>query len=182
MSRFKPVSGAGLCAGLLLMVGGMLGFSASAFAETKTFTPGGGSEQPFEVPFGDTTIEVTAIGGAGAEGPCGAHRMPGGAGAKVGATLAVKPGHTLYVDFGGGGRAGSTCESGPGGGASDVRSEPGGSALKSLESRLIVAGGGGAAGAYGGAGGNASGTTGEAGKESGLGGLGGTSTKGGKRR
>jgi hypothetical protein len=158
------------------MLSATLGITANASAETsKTFTPGAGSEQPFEVPAGVTQITVTAVGGAG-EGACGFAGAPG-SGAKVKATLTVTPGEKLYVDFGGGAVGAGNCN-GPtaGGGASDVRTEPG-----VLSSRLIVAGGGGGAGPYGGAGGSASGTTGEAGQagEGGEGGGGGTSSHGG---
>jgi hypothetical protein len=173
---------------------GLIG-GASASAETKTFKPEGGSEQAFEVPSGVSQIEVTAIGGAG-ENACETElgKGFGGSGAKVSATLKVKAGATVYVDFGGGAPQPShNCgEGGAGGGAADVRTEPGGSAVKSLESRLIVAGGGGGGGAKattetpGGNGGSATGTTGEAGESGigaplggGTGGGGGTSEKGG---
>ena len=76
---------------------------------------------------------------------------PGGAGAKATAQLTVKPGQKLYVDFAGGGAGGNETNGcgklgGAGGDASDVREEPGGNALKSLQSRLLVAGGGGGGG------------------------------------
>ena len=115
----------------------VLGTSATAYAATETFTPGGGSEQKFVVPGDVTGIEVIAIGAAGGEG---ALLAPGGSGAKVTAHLAVEPGQTLLVDFGGGG--GGANGAGGGGGASDVRTIAGGSALASLASRLVVAGGG----------------------------------------
>ena len=155
----------------------VLGTSATAYAATETFTPGGGSEQKFVVPGDVTGIEVIAIGAAGGEG---ALLAPGGSGAKVTAHLAVEPGQTLLVDFGGGG--GGANGAGGGGGASDVRTIAGGSAPASLASRLVVAGGGGGGSTFGPAGGNASGPTGEAGangRESGGGG-GGTSSAGGK--
>ena len=69
MGRFETVRAGHLCAGLALVVAGMLGITASAFAETKTFTPTKGSEQPFEVPAGVTQIKVTSVGGAGAPSP-----------------------------------------------------------------------------------------------------------------
>jgi hypothetical protein len=122
--------------GLVLVVVGMLVFSASAFAEKVEFTP----ESPektheFTVRAGVTQIEVTAIGGAGGSTVV----APGGSGAKVTATLTVTPGQKLYVDFGGGGAGANG--GGKGGGAFDVRTESG-----TLSSRLIVAGGGGGEG------------------------------------
>ena len=157
----------------MLAVAGVLGFSASAFAASTTYTPGGGSEQQFLVPEGVTQIEVTAIGGAGGS----TEEAPGGSGAKVTATLTVTPEQTLYVDFGGGGAAGGE-GAGKGGGASDVRTEAG-----KLSSRLIVAGGGGGD-TYdgGGQGGSASGESGEGGSSEGGGGGGGggTQSAGGK--
>jgi hypothetical protein len=134
--------------GLVLVVAWALGFSASAFAESKTFEPGKGSEQEFKVPAGVTQVAVTAVGGAGQEGaacyPEGGGA--GGAGAEVSGVLTVSEGQTLYVDFGGGGKGGAVTEcSQPGrsagGGASDVRTSSG-----LLASRLIVAGGGGGGG------------------------------------
>ena len=159
------------------MVPATLGITSNASAETiKSFTPGPGAEQPFEVPAGVTQIKVTAIGAAGA-GACGLAGAPG-SGAKVTATLAVTPGEKLTVDFGGGAAGEGSCTgSTAGGGASGVRSEL---------AELVVAGGGGGAGPYGGAGGSASGTTGEAGEAApaepyagGGGGGGGTSSHGG---
>jgi hypothetical protein len=153
---------------VVLVAVGVFGFSASAFAESAAYTPGGGSEQQFVVPAGVTQVKVTAIGGAG-EGA-------GGSGAKVTATLTVTPGQTLWVDFGGGGGGGV---GGAGGSASDVRTESG-----KLSSRLIVAGGGGGGTGVGsgGKGGSASGESGEAGANSfsAGGGGGGTQKEGGK--
>lgn len=138
---------------LVLAAAGVLGFSESALAESTPFTPKGGTEQEFVVPAGVTHIEVSAVGAAGHAGrSCdSANEPPGGAGAKVTAQLTVKPGQKLYVDFGGGGAGGNESQgcgpvAGAGGDASDVREEPGGSALKSLQSRLVVAGGGGGGG------------------------------------
>ncbi len=138
---------------LVLVAVGVPAFSASAFAESTTFTPEGGAEQEFSVPAGVTQIEVLAVGGAGHAGrSCdSANKPPGGAGAKATAQLTVTPGQKLYVDFGGGGAGGNETVgcgklAGAGGNASDVREEPGGNALKSLQSRLLVAGGGGGGG------------------------------------
>ena len=174
---FSGVSVRRLCVGMVLMVPATLGITSNASAETvKSFTPGPGAEQPFEVPAGVTQIKVTAIGAAGA-GACGLAGAPG-SGAKVTATLAVTPGEKLTVDFGGGAAGEGGCTgSTAGGGASGVRSQL---------AELVVAGGGGGAGPYGGAGGSASGTTGEAGEAApaepyagGGGGGGGTSSHGG---
>jgi hypothetical protein len=168
---------------VVLAAVGVLGFSASAFAESTSYTPGGGSEQPFVVPAGVSKIEVTAIGGAGGSTVAG----PGNSGAKVTATLTVTPGQKLYVDFGGGGAGANG--GGNGGGASDVRSESG-----TLSSRLIVAGGGGGGGldctegfaVGGGPGGDASGEIGEDGNDcrgaegDSEGGFGGTQSAGGE--
>ena len=102
---FSGVSVRRLCVGMVLMVPATLGIASNASAETvKSFTPGPGAEQPFEVPAGVTQIKVTAIGAAGT-GACGLAGAPG-SGAKVTATLAVTPGEKLTVDFGGGAGAG----------------------------------------------------------------------------
>ncbi len=156
----------GLAVGLVLVLVGACGLSASAFAETATFKYTGG-EQTFAVPAGVTHIHVESVGGAGGTAPAGG--TLGGRGAVVSGTVTVTPGHTLYVEVGGAG-AGTTGGfnggggqtngdfGGGGGGASDVRTiariEP-----KTLESRLIVAAGGGGGGSenvcQGGAGGDA---------------------------
>ena len=173
-----------MCVGLVLAIAGALAFSASAsaFTGSATFLPTGGVEQEFVVAWGVTQIEVSAVGAAGHVGhSCNSVYEPaGGAGAKASAQLTVKQGQKLYVDFSGGGAGGNETTGcgklgGAGGGASDVREEPGGNALKSLQSRLLVAGGGGGGGgglgkvgasihfSYGGAGGS-SGSSAQAGK------------------
>ena len=133
---------------------GMLAFSASAYAETKTETfKYTGVQQTFTVPAGVTDVHVVATGGAGGTAPAGG--APGGRGAVVSANVAVTSG-TLYVEVGGAG-AGATggfnggggevpgAYGGGGGGASDVRTISS-SAPKTLESRLLVAAGGGGGG------------------------------------
>jgi hypothetical protein len=143
---------------------------------TYTFT---GSEQTFQVPAGVTTLDITAIGAAGASGGALYESQPGagGKGGQAEALITVTPGSTFYVEVGGtpttdparcfsvvtnppllcvggwngGGSATYTAgglpnaAGGGGGGASDVRTIslalPG-----SLDSRLIVAGGGGGGG------------------------------------
>jgi Glycine rich protein len=150
----------------------VFGFSASAFAETKTDTfKYTGKEQAFVVPAFVTSIHVVAIGGAGGTAPEGG--AAGGRGAIVSGSLSVKPRQTLYVEVGGNAAAagafnggGSVDGSGPagGGGASDIREvsmghEPSPGGETSLHSRLLVAGGGGGGGGGlcepGGAGGSA---------------------------
>lgn len=126
------------------------------------------SEHKFTIPAGVTAIRVRAVGAAGA---AGGGINPGGAGAIVSGTLAVRPGEVLYVEVGGmprnpkqsfGGYNGGapatrnpgTCTfayctpAGGGGGASDVRTIPTGTA-GSLGSRLLVAAGGGGGGTNG---------------------------------
>jgi hypothetical protein len=151
---------------------GVLGFSASAFGESVTFTYAG-EQKEFVVPAGVSSIHVVATGAAGAslQGAGG-----GGKGAVVSGDVSVKPG-PLYIDVGGtpqsdmpsvGGfnGGGSAPGGGGGGGASDVRTIASGQS-GSLASRLVVAagGGGGAQSGYciAGEGGNAEarGTNGE---------------------
>jgi hypothetical protein len=133
----------------LVSVVALLLSSASALAETKTFSSTG-KEQEFKVPAGVTSIHVVAIGSAGGTN---AKSAAGGLGAIVSGDLTVKPEDVLYVEVGGipfnGG--GSSEGGGSGGGASDVRTvsigvapSPGNKA--SLESRLLVAAGGGGGG------------------------------------
>lgn len=124
-----------------------------------------GDTQEFVVPDGVTTVHVVLAGGWGGSyvGATG-----GGVGGQVEGDLAVTSGETLYIEVGyhgadvalnatpggyNGGGAGGSC--GPdvtgnfhgasGGGATDIRTIPPGSP-GSLESRLVVAGGGGGAG------------------------------------
>lgn len=126
-----------------------------------------GAEQIFDVPPDVTSIDVTASGAPGEEGPVG----QAGRGALVTATLGVTPGQRLYIEVGGVGRcngagAGGTSprgrSGGAGGGASDLRTvsvvdaasssnlcAPYRQRTASLASRLLVAAGGGG-GQYGG--------------------------------
>jgi hypothetical protein len=132
-----------------------------------------GAEQQFTVPAGVTDLHVTAVGGAGAESNLLGTTAGRGLGGLVNAGLPVTPGQSLYVEVGGpgsvaaggwNGGGGAGYDGGGGGGASDVRacsmaaaSCPGGE--DTLDSRLLVAAGGGGAGGsgdgIGGAGGNA---------------------------
>ncbi len=135
----------------------------AASSQTFVFT---GAEQTFVVPAGVTSVEVEAVGAAGADGELtvsGQLAGPGGAGASVTGTLVVTPGEILYVEVGGVGQcngsgsagAGTQARGGDGGGASDVRRVPvgdeggtfcGAQSMSSLDSRMIVAAGGGGGG------------------------------------
>ncbi len=116
-----------------------------------------GDEQTFVVPAGVTSIDVVATGGRGSSGTSAS---PGRA-AQVTGTITVTPGQTLYVNVGGNGGApfarfnGGGLGVGAGGGASDVRTSSRINGTTSLESRLLVAAGGGGAGAFDAPGGNA---------------------------
>jgi hypothetical protein len=114
-----------------------------------------GAEQSWTVPSGVTTIHVHLIGGKGASGG----GYPGGVAHDVSGDLVVTPGSTIYVEVGGagigptpgfnGGGArgidGNLGTAAAGGGASDIRTISR-SMSGTLDSRLIVAGGGGGAG------------------------------------
>lgn len=179
---------------------------------TAPFTTPG--EQAFTVPDGVTSLHVVAIGGKGGNGEAPGLNGAGGYGAMVTTDLQVPQGvHTLYVDVGGnggsaagsliagaggvngGGAGGSsngdftTGGGGGGGGASDIRTcsvSTAPTTCVTLDSRLVVAaggGGGGSGGSFGGPGtpggqGGAGGLAG-AGAREGTGGGAGTSTSGG---
>jgi hypothetical protein len=177
---------------LLCALGWTLVATAPAQAVTEKFVFTGG-EQTFVVPSGVHFLQVHLAGGHGGNG--GGN---GGAAAEVLGGLEVQPGETLYVEVGGngetageggaggfnGGGNGGGAGAGGGGGASDIRLVPRLGFL-SLESRLIVAaGGGGGAGSgenAGGAGGGAgsAGGTSEGGNEGGGAGTGSTGGGGG---
>jgi Glycine rich protein len=164
-----------------------LGLSVPAVASAQTFSYTG-SEQTYTVPAGATEIHVVAVGGSGY-----GLSAAGGEGAVVTADLPVTAETPLFVEVGGNGaQCMFSCPppafdggaSAGGGGASDLRTTSCGSSCPgtnaSLASRLLVAGGGGAAG-IGEAGGNAGfdGSGGDLGGEAGtqaLGGRGGTVT------
>lgn len=121
-------------------------------------------EHAFAVPAGVTSVSVTAIGGRG--GRSTAEGNIGGRGAQVSGSLTnLTPSQTLYVEVGGNANAvGASCAgagecvggfngggsvfvlSGGGGGASDVRTMPRSTPLSTVDSRLVVAAGGGGAG------------------------------------
>ncbi len=138
-----------------------------------------GAAQSFHVPDGVSELDVTAVGGHGGSND---EYGDGGAAATVTGTVDVDPGADLGVyvggdggadagGFNGGGSAGGISGSGGagsgGGGASDVRSGTG------LDTRLIVAAGGGGNGRY-----NDGGGAGQAGHGTGAG-QPGTQTAGG---
>jgi adhesin/invasin len=125
--------------------------AASPRVTTFNFT---GREQTYTVPPGVSAVTIVATGAAGGEP---SSKIPAGRGAVVSATVPVTAGEVLYVEVGGvggqpaGGFNGGGNGPSPylatwfgGGGASDVRTLPR-SDSGSLNSRLIVAGGGGAA-------------------------------------
>jgi Glycine rich protein/Putative Ig domain len=124
-----------------------------------------GAEQTFSVPAGVTSLDVTAIGGAGGTGSVSYDQAwaggAGGAGGTATATVSVTPSSALFVEVGGagtamgpfggafnGGGGGVGFDSGAGGGgASDVRTLASAGGPTSLASRLVVAAGGGGGGA-----------------------------------
>ena len=132
--------------------------STTAGVTTCTFGPTG-AEDTFTVPDGVSSIHVVATGAPGA---VSATSFSAGRGAEVSGDLTVTPGDTLYVEVGGDPTGGGNCFSGVacvggfngggssrsgggGGGASDVREVPRDQS-GSLDSRLIVAAGGGGSG------------------------------------
>jgi hypothetical protein len=136
------------CAGL-----GLVPAAARADEARSQSFASTGYEQVFVVPAGVTNTEVTLVGASG--GTRGI--TPGGMGASVVGTLSVTPGEQLFVEVGGDGSAfepgynggGPGVQgSGSGGGASDVRtcSVSVCAEAASLDSRLLVAAGGGGAG------------------------------------
>ena len=157
-----------------------------------------GGEQWFSVPAGVTSLQVVATGAPGGTLPEGANA--GGRGAQVTADLVVAPGDFLWINvgcpgaehfggFNGGGTANTALYGGEGaggGGASDIRTISRIS-TGTLESRLIVAAGGGGEGGTnewgnstnGGAGGNAGADGGNAGGTTNSRGRAGTATAGG---
>ncbi len=155
----------------------------SATAQAAAFSYTGG-EQTYTVPAGVNEVSINAIGAAGGTAAIPPQTYPGGRGAMVSGVVDVTPGETLYVEVGGvgsnpaggfngggNGAAGAGASWVGGGGASDVRTLPISDGMISLNSRLIVAGGGG--GAPGG------GDAGQPGGSGSAGGGAGTQTSGG---
>jgi hypothetical protein len=127
---------------VLAVVGVLAGPARAATTEFK-YT---GAEQTFTVPAGVTSIGVTAIGAPG-----GDTSGLGGRGAIVTGALTVAPGQTLFVEVGA--TAGEAPGFNGGGGynggdATDVRTVSR-QAAGTLQSRLIVAAGGGSGGDVG---------------------------------
>jgi hypothetical protein len=131
----------------------LLGPAAAAQAATFTYT---GGEQTYQVPSGVWKLRVTATGAPGG-GPSSG--LTGGRAAVVSATVPVTPRQLLFLEVGGAGglpqggfnggadggaRTGLSVYGG--GGASDLRALPRSLGFFSLESRgLVAAGGGGSA-------------------------------------
>lgn len=150
----------------LVAVGVVMAAAPAAFAQVFSYT---GVEQSYLVPSGVTSVHVVAVGAPGGGGT----QITGGRGAVVSADLPVPQGQTvLYVEVGGTGAGFNGGGSPNGGDASDVRLLPR-AAADSINSRVIVAGGGGGVGNYAG---------GDAGSDGGgadMGGKAGTATAGG---
>jgi LPXTG-motif cell wall-anchored protein len=151
LSTPAPASAAGIPA----LAAGCV--QATPFGTVSCTYSGTGAEKTFVVPSGVTTLAVTAIGAAGGLGQTFYRgTIPGGVGGVATGTLAVAPASTLFVEVGGsdgfnGGGSGSQWfqrYTGNGGGASDVRSISRAD-VGTLDSRLLVAGGGGGAGGEG---------------------------------
>jgi hypothetical protein len=149
--RRPRLTAATITKAVLAALVGVFVSAPGAHATTQVFQPSG-VERTWTVPQGITTVKVTAVGADG-----GDNIGTGGSGARVeGLVLPVTPGQVFYINvggqgswrvggFNGGGRAGYATGGGQGGGgASDIRTvsrtEAG-----SLDSRLLVAPGGGGA-------------------------------------
>jgi hypothetical protein len=178
----RVTSGVGLAFGLLALSGVCSSAIAAGGTVTRSYTTEG-TQGAFVVPAGVETVDVAAVGGAGASSAA----AKGGLGARAEAEVSVVPGSTLYVEVGAKGQE-ATRGAGSGGGSSDVRTAPRAAGL-APDDRLIVAGAGGGAGENGqrglqaGAGGDAGGEEGQDGKSvfEAEGGEGGTQTEGGFR-
>jgi Bacterial Ig-like domain len=149
--RHRSVRGAipAVCA----LVGALLSPAvASAGTAAVTFTDPG--EHAFRVPQGLVgALHIDAIGAAGQDASSQGFQARGGIGALVSGNLAVTSGG-LYAEVGVGGGGFVEGFAYPGGGASDVRRCPVAAsfcpgASSSLQSRVLVAGGGGGANYFG---------------------------------
>src|SRR3954463_13663335 len=149
--RHRFVRGAipGVCA----LVGALLAPAvASAGTAAVTFPDTG--EHAVRVPQGLVgALHIDAVGAAGQDGASHGFQAPGGIGALVSGNLAVTSGG-LYAEVGVGGGGVVEGFAYPGGGASDVRRCPVAAsfcpgASSSLQSRVLVAGGGGGANYFG---------------------------------
>ena len=179
----RVTRGIGWWLGLAAVVVATVGAAEPAVAQVTEFSYTSG-EQTYTVPAGVTEVSINAIGAAGGTATLSGQTYPGGSGAIVSGVVDVTPGETLYVEVGGtggnpsggfngggNGAVGAGASWVGGGGASDVRTLPMSAGVISLDSRLIVAGGGGGAPGGGDAGGSAGGTY--------AGGQSGTQTAGG---
>lgn len=133
----------------------------------KTFSPSSGL-QSWVVPTGLSSITVDCVAAKG---------NGNGYGGRVQCVLSVTPGQTLYFAVG----SANTSTANPSYNASDIRTNGNGiTDTTSLQSRLVVAGGGGNTGNQAGSGGHGGGTTGAAGSDvDGKSGKGGTQSAGG---
>lgn len=133
----------------------------------KTFSPSSGL-QSWVVPTGLSSITVDCVAAKG---------NGNGYGGRVQCVLSVTPGQTLYFAVG----SANTSTANPSYNASDIRTNGNGiTDTTSLQSRLVVAGGGGNTGNQAGSGGHGGGTTGAAGSDvDGKSGQGGTQSAGG---
>ena len=122
--------------------------AAHATSTTFSYT---GAEQQYTVPARIDAVTIIAVGARGSSYFGGGPGGPAGLGASVTATVPVTPGETLYLEVGGTGDIndfnGGGTGAAAGGGASDVRTcSMNTCSLASDDTRLVVAGGGGASG------------------------------------
>jgi hypothetical protein len=163
-------------------------WSTPAVAQATVFSYTG-AEQSYTVPAGVSSLSLTAIGAPGG-GPLSGGLAAGRA-ALVSGIVNVAPGQVVFVEVGGSGGSpvggfNGGGDSGTrngisvygGGGASDVRALPMSAGVISLNSRLIVAAGGGGSG-YPAARGGDAGAAGGSAPNSSVGGGAGTQTAGG---
>jgi hypothetical protein len=131
---------------LVAVAVGVLGVSASAFAETKTesFTEQGVCKT-WTVPSGVTSVSVVAVGGAGATA---ANEDPGagGKGDELTAEVSVQGGEKLDVCDGFGGGKGGESVAGGGAGGGNGGGGSGVARGENFSTPLLVAGGGGGGG------------------------------------
>lgn len=128
--------------------------TSGAFANCSEAFASTGAEQTFTVPASVSSVDIAAVGGAGA---ATSNTLGGRGGTAAIAGWPTTAGSTLYVEVGGDGADSSVTPAfnggaanlyaGGGGGASDVRTSPQ-SQAGSLDSRIIVAGGGGGGGEH----------------------------------
>jgi hypothetical protein len=142
----------------------MLAGAAAAQAQTQTVTFASSlTEQSFTVPPGVRSLEVSLVGGRGAQAFNSPPGGLGGSGARIDAELPVTPGQVLWVEVGSNGELSqfnTTSRGGYNGGGDGVRGAGGGGGASDIRavrplkfvspnSRLAVAAGGGGGGEYG---------------------------------